>query len=103
QTWKPMIEPEDYSLAKDDTLLIDGSYKNSASSLIRNFLDCVKSREQPWATLEIGHRSTSMAHLGTIAMMTRERLEWDAINERFTNSEIANNYLSYEYRKPWKL
>jgi hypothetical protein len=44
-----------------------------------------------------------MAHLGTIAMMTRERLEWDAINERFTNSEIGNKYLSYEYRKPWKL
>lgn len=103
QTWKPMIEPEDYSLSKDDTLLIDGSYKNSAFSLIRNFLDCVKSREQPWATLEIGHRSTSLAHLGTIAMMTRERLEWDAINERFTNSNIANKYLSYEYRKPWKL
>jgi len=103
QSWKPMIQPEDYSLEKDDTLLIDGSYKNSASSLIRNFLDCVKSREQPWATLEIGHRSTTMAHLGTIAMMTRERLEWDAVNERFTNSEIGNKYLSYEYRKPWKL
>ena len=37
QTWKPQIEPEDYSLDKVDTLLIDGSYKNSASSLIRNF------------------------------------------------------------------
>lgn len=103
QTWKPMIEAEDYSLDKDDKLLIDGSYKNSAFSLIRNFLDCVKSREQPWATLEIGHRSTTMAHLGTIAMLTRERLEWDAVNERFTNSDIANRYLSYEYRKPWTL
>ncbi|WP_352421792.1 Gfo/Idh/MocA family oxidoreductase [Proteiniphilum sp.] len=103
QTWKPMINQENYSLEKDDTLLIDGSYKNSAYSLIRNFLDCVKSREEPWATLEIGHRSTTMAHLGTIAMMTRERLEWDAVNERFTNSDIANRYLSYEYRKPWKL
>ncbi len=103
QTWEPMIEREDYSLEDDDTLLIDGSYKNSAFSLIRNFLDCVKSREQPWATLEIGHRSTTMAHLGTIAMMTRERLEWDEVNERFTNSDIANKYLSYEYRKPWRL
>lgn len=103
QTWKPMIEPEDYSIENDDTLLIDGSYKNSASSLIRNFLDCVKSRNQPWATLEIGHRSTSMAHMGTIAMMTKERLEWDSVNERFTNSDTANKYLSYDYRKPWEL
>jgi hypothetical protein len=97
------MKPEAYSLDTDDTLLIDGSYKNSTFRLIRNFLDCVKSREQPWATLEIGHRSTSLAHLGTIAMMTRERLVWDAVNERFTNSEIANKYLSYEYRKPWKI
>ncbi|MDR2915932.1 MAG: Gfo/Idh/MocA family oxidoreductase [Tannerella sp.] len=103
QTWKPMIEKEDYSLNKDDKLLIDGSYKNSAFSLIRNFLDCVKSRNEPWATLEIGHRSTTLAHLGTIAMQTRQRLVWDAVNERFTNSDEANRYLSYEYRKPWTL
>lgn len=103
QTWKPMIEAEDYSLNKDDKLLIDGSYKNSAFSLIRNFLDCVKSRKEPWATLEIGHRSTTLAHLGTIAMQTRQRLEWDAVNEQFTNSNEANRYLSYEYRKPWSL
>jgi hypothetical protein len=98
-----MIEAENYTLNTNDTLLIDGSYKDSAFNLIRNFLDCVKSREQPWATLEIGHRSTTMAHLGTIALLTGERLEWDAVNERFKNSETANKYLSYEYRKPWKL
>ncbi len=103
QTWQPMIEAENYTLNTNDTLLIDGSYKDSAFNLIRNFLDCVKSREQPWATLEIGHRSTTMAHLGTIALLTGERLEWDAVNERFKNSETANKYLSYEYRKPWKL
>ncbi|NLU29412.1 MAG: Gfo/Idh/MocA family oxidoreductase [Bacteroidales bacterium] len=103
QTWKSLMDPEQYDLGKDDTLLIDGSYKNSTFSLIRNFLDCVKSRKEPWATLEIGHRSTSLAHLGTIAMQTRKRLEWDGLKERFTNCDEANNYLSYEYRKPWKL
>lgn len=61
-----MIEQEGYSIDKDDTLLIDGSYKNSTFSVIRNFLDCVKSREEPWATLEIEHRSTTMGHLRTI-------------------------------------
>lgn len=103
QTWKSLMEPEEYSLDKDDTLLIDGSYKNSAFMLIRNFLDCIKSRKDPWATLEIGHRSTTMAHLGTIAMQVKKRLEWDAMNERFINCDEANKLLSYEYRKPWKL
>lgn len=102
-TWKSLMEPETVNLNNKDVLLIDGSYKNSAAALIRNFLDCVKSREEPLATLEIGHRSTTMAHLATIAMQTQERLLWDAKEERFTNSEQANNYLSYDYRKPWKL
>lgn len=103
QKWDKLMEPEKYSIREDDTLLIDGSYKGSAFSLIRNFLDCVKSREEPWATLEIGHRSTTLAHLGTIAMQTKQRLEWDGKKERFTNSKEANKLLSYEYRKPWKL
>ncbi len=101
--WTSLMEPEKINLNNKDVLLIDGSYKNSAAALIRNFLDCVKSREEPLATLEIGHRSTSMAHLATIAMQTQERLLWDANAERFTNSDEANKYLSYEYRKPWKL
>ncbi len=101
--WKQLMEPEKVNLDNKDVLLIDGSYKNSAAALIRNFLDCVKTREEPLATLEIGHRSTTMAHLATIAMQTQERLVWDAKRERFTNSAKANKLLSYDYRKPWKL
>ena len=103
QTWSSQMPAENFVLDKNDPALPGGSYKNSTFSNIRNFLDCVKSRKEPWATLETGHRSTTMAHLGTIAMQTKKRLEWDAVNERFTNSEDANKLLSYEYRKPWKL
>lgn len=103
QKWNKLMDAEEFSLDKNDELLIDGSYKNSASNLIRNFLDCVKSRNEPWATLETGHRSTTLAHLATIAMETKQRLEWDAEKEVFINSPEANKYLSYEYRKPWRL
>ena len=96
------MQAEEYNLKKDNPE-IGSSYKDSTTSHIRNFLDCVKSREQPTATLEIGHRSTTLAHLGTIAMQTRKRLEWDGLKERFTNCSEANNYLSYEYREPWKI
>ena len=103
QTWDKLMDSEKYSVDDDKTLLIDDSFKNSTCSLIRNFLDCVKTRKEPLATLEIGHRSTTLAHLGTIAMKTKQRLEWDGKKERFTNSKEANKHLSYEYRKPWKL
>jgi predicted dehydrogenase len=103
QTWDKLMEPEEYSIETDDRLLKDNSYLNSTANLIRNFLDCIKSRETTFSTPETGHRSTTMAHLATISLLTRQRLEWDPANERITNSEDANKLLNYEYRKPYKL
>ncbi|GAF79260.1 unnamed protein product, partial [marine sediment metagenome] len=33
----------------------------------QNFLDCIKSRKDPIASAEVGHRSSSVCHLGNIA------------------------------------
>ena len=70
---------------------------------VRNFLDCVKSRELPAADIEIGHRSTVPCHLGNIAYRTGRKLLWDAGAERFTNDGEANALLTREYRVPWRL
>ncbi len=70
---------------------------------VRNFLDCVKSRERCHCDIETGHRSTTFAHLANIALATKSRIEWDAQNERALNNEAANRLLHYEYRKPWTL
>jgi predicted dehydrogenase len=101
QDWDKMLEEEDYD--GNNQLLADGSSGNSTANLIRNFLDCVKSRNSPLCTLEDGHRSTSFAHLANIALATKTRLEWDPDKEKFTNSKDANALLHYEYRKPWSL
>lgn len=101
QKWDKQLEAEEFKA--NDKMLSDGSSGNSTANLIRNFLDCVKSRNTPLCTLEDGHRSTSFAHLANIALATKQRLEWDAVNEKFTNSKAANEMLHYEYRKPWKL
>lgn len=70
---------------------------------LRNFLNCVKSRELPAADVEVGHRSTTMALLANISLATKSRLEWDAENEVVTNVPEANELLHYEYRSPWTL
>jgi predicted dehydrogenase len=101
QDWEPMIEAEEFNNPNKE--LGDGSSSDSTSGLIRNFLDCIKSRNNPLCTLEDGHRSTSFAHLANIALATKERLIWDPDKEKFTNSEKANEMLFYEYRKPYKL
>jgi predicted dehydrogenase len=101
QDWDAAMEAEEFKNPNKD--LPDGSSYDSTSGLIRDFLDCVKSRNTPLCTLEDGHRSTSFAHLANIALATGERLMWDPDREKFTNSGKANELLHYEYRQPWKL
>jgi predicted dehydrogenase len=103
QSWKRQMEAEEYNLGIIDKLSSDNSNLNSTANLIRNFLDCVKSRETPLSTLEIGHRSTCLAHIATISMVTKQRLEWDPVKELFTNYAEANKLLHYEYREPYSL
>jgi predicted dehydrogenase len=70
---------------------------------MRNFFDCIKSRKKPNADVEDGHRSTTISHLGNIALATRSRIDWDPETERITNNDEAKQLLHYEYRKPWTL
>ena len=101
QSWKNPISDEEYS--SKDEMLGDGSSRDSTANLVRNFIDCIKTRQTPLCPIEEGHRSTSFAHLANIALATKERLHWDPEKELFTNSEAANKLLHYEYRAPWKL
>ncbi|MHC4117679.1 MAG: Gfo/Idh/MocA family protein [Planctomycetota bacterium] len=70
---------------------------------IRNFCDCVKSREKTNCDMETGHRSTSFALLANISLATKSRIDWDPKAEQAINNRQANKLLHYRYRKPWKL
>ena len=67
----------------------------------RNFIDCVKSRNDPSAAVEIGHRTASLCHLGNIAMRLRRKLQWDPDKEQFVGDAEANAMLSRPLREPW--
>jgi len=68
-----------------------------------NFLDCVKTRKQTVAPIEVGHRSISVGLLGEIAMLTEQKLKWDPEKEVFLNSDAANRLLSRSMRSPWHI
>jgi len=73
----------------------------NAENHYRNFIDCVRSRKETSAPCEVGHRSIAMSHLGNIAMMLEQDLDWNPVNERFVNNDEANNMLAREMRAPW--
>ena len=69
----------------------------------RNFLDCVKSRRDPYFPAEIGHRCCSVAHLGNIAIETGRKLSWNPDTEQFKDDATANRMCARAMRQPWHL
>ena len=70
---------------------------------VRNFLDCVKSRRDPVAPVEVGHRSSTVCHLGNVAVRLGRNVTWDPEKEEFPGDAEANAMLTRPMRAPWHL
>jgi predicted dehydrogenase len=68
-----------------------------------NFFDCIRSRKETAAPVEIAHRSTTICNIGAIALILGRKLRWDPDRERFLEDDEANRMLGRPYREPWRL
>ncbi len=68
-----------------------------------NFFDCVRSRHDPIASVEVGHRSASVCHLSSIAVRLGRKLQWDPEAEQFVGDGAAegNAMAKREMRAPY--
>ncbi|MBW6534933.1 MAG: Gfo/Idh/MocA family oxidoreductase [Mariniphaga sp.] len=92
------LEPESL---KDAVIGLNEIQLYKSDNHFRNFIDCVISREETIAPVEVAHRSITIAHLGNIAMMLGKDLEWNPLTERVSNVPEANEMLSRPMREPW--
>ena len=51
-----------------------------------NFIDCVRTRKQPNAPVEIGYRSAVAAHMANMAYREQRRMTWDMAKKTATNA-----------------
>jgi hypothetical protein len=75
----------------------------ASSNQMRNFLECMRSRRDPVAPAEVGHRSNTIGLLAHIAMKLARRLHWNPQEEHFAGDDEANRWLDYPHRDPWVL
>lgn len=69
----------------------------------REFLDSVKSRQQPSCSFD-NHLPLGVAlALGRLAYVSGRKLEWDSQSGRITNDKEAQRLAIPNYRKPWRL
>ncbi len=67
----------------------------------RRFIECVKTRETPNESVEIGHRVSAVCHLGNIAMKLDRKIRWDFRKERVVGDDEAAGMLERPNRAPW--
>ena len=70
---------------------------------MQNWLDCIRTREQPVADVEIGHRSITVCHLVNLTLRLQRRLKWDPVKEQFLGDDEANKLVDRPRRKGYEL
>jgi predicted dehydrogenase len=70
---------------------------------MENWLECMRSRKEPLADVEIGHRSISVCHLANITRQVARKLQWNPEAERFSGDDEANDLLTRHRRKGYEL
>ncbi len=68
----------------------------------RDFINAVKCRGATLEDAEVGHRAMTVCHLANIAVHVGGRLAWDPVDERFTNNNAANAFVSKPMLEPGK-
>lgn len=90
---KPMLETPEIVFSKS----------NGLDHHTLNFLNCIRSRQQPNCTIEMGRNAAITAQLGNIAYRTKTKVFWDDKNNRIANNKDAEKMAKAHYRSPWKI
>ena len=86
---KEVIGPEELQLGRSKGHHVD-------------FIECVKTRGEAKAPVEVGHHTATMCHMANIAMKVGRKLRWDPVKEQF-DDDTANRMMHPSIRAPWRI
>ncbi|MGC9035653.1 MAG: Gfo/Idh/MocA family protein [Verrucomicrobiia bacterium] len=66
-----------------------------------NWIQCIKTRQQPICPAEIGHRTATICHLNGIAERLGRPLKWDPVKEEIIGDPEASKWLDRPRRAPY--
>ena len=92
-----VIGQGDKIVAEDGAVFPDRAHQ-------KNFIDCIRSRQQPNGSIEECHRSATLVNMGNIACRVgNKHLLFDATTEKFLNDEQANVLARGTYREGYEI
>lgn len=66
-----------------------------------NWIQCIKTRQQPICPAEIGHRTATICHLNGIAERLGRPIKWDPVKEEIVGDPEAAKWLDRPRRAPY--
>ena len=98
---KPVEDLADKPLPED---AITKLYKGKQpGDHMRNFFECLQTREQPISDVFTHHRSMTTCHLANIAIRLGRPLKWDPDKEQIMGDDEANAFQKREQRKGYEV
>ena len=88
--WKTGFKPDDEQLPV-------------SSEHNRNFIDCVKSRQETMCPVEMAIRCDTICHLANAAVRTGRAINWDPKKEEIVGDAEAAKLLTRPFRQEWKV
>jgi len=110
--WEVIGDPKTWR--KNETEMRVASAKHEGhrehDTHVKNFLDCVRSRQAPIAAIEDHFKTVAACHLANVSLRAGRKIFWDPKKELCYKDEAltildpkANRYLCREYRKGFEL
>ncbi|MBN1853314.1 MAG: Gfo/Idh/MocA family oxidoreductase [Pirellulales bacterium] len=93
------IHPE--SLRTEQTVFRQAG--TDPSTHIRNFLNCIKTRQPANSNADVAARSHVVSHAAYIAWQLGRTLKFNPLTEAFIDDDEANRMRSRALRAPWRL
>jgi predicted dehydrogenase len=70
---------------------------------MKNFFDCVQSRDEPISDVFSHHRILTTCHLSNIALRLNKAVNWDPETEQVVGDEQAASFVSRPQREAYKI
>jgi len=70
---------------------------------VKEFVRCIKTRQQPSASAAAAANSHVACHAAFIAFQRGKTLTWDPARGEFTNDDVANRMRARSLREPWRI
>lgn len=70
---------------------------------MRNFFECIASREEPISDVETHHRAMTTCHLANIAIRLGRKLNWNPETEEIVGDDDARTWQARQQRKGYEI